>query len=107
MFKLIDGSAFKRSRHVCCVSLDLVEKPHQCVICLNYVPEETVTSPKRFLKKLPCGHAFHVHCIDRWLVKHISCPTCRQMVYYPCTIPKDHQFIATVISPDYVNLDFI
>lgn len=106
MFKLIDGQAFKMSRHVCCVSLDRVEKPYQCVVCLNYVPEGTIASPKRFLKKLPCGHAFHIKCINEWLFKHISCPTCRHTVYYPCTIPKE-TFVAHVISPDYINLDFL
>lgn len=104
IYKLIDGYAYKRSRHVCCVSLNRVEKPHQCVICLNRMPEH-VSSPKRFLKILPCGHAFHVRCIDQWLVKRISCPTCRQIVYFPCTVPTTEPFIAHVISPDYVNLE--
>ncbi|KAG6521640.1 hypothetical protein ZIOFF_018765 [Zingiber officinale] len=27
-----------------------------------------------------CNHIFHVVCIDVWLVKHDSCPTCRQEV---------------------------
>lgn len=103
MFKLIDGNAFKRSRHVCCVSLDRVEKPHQCVVCLNQTPEN-VTGPKRFLKKLPCGHVFHVNCINRWLFKHVSCPTCRQMVYNPCTISNE-RYIAFVIDPNYINLE--
>lgn len=105
MFKLIDGHAFKQSRHLCCVSLDRVEKPHQCVVCLNYVPEDSISSPKRFLKKLPCGHVFHVRCINQWLVKHISCPTCRQMVYLPCPAPADQTFMARVINADYINLD--
>ncbi|KAG6510564.1 hypothetical protein ZIOFF_028589 [Zingiber officinale] len=26
------------------------------------------------------NHIFHVVCIDVWLVKHDSCPTCRQVV---------------------------
>ncbi|KAG6536576.1 hypothetical protein ZIOFF_001634 [Zingiber officinale] len=25
-----------------------------------------------------CNHIFHVVCIDVWLMKHDSCPTCRQ-----------------------------
>ena len=104
-YKIIEGQALKKSRHVCCVSINRVELPHQCVVCLNYIPEQIV-GPKRYLKKLPCGHAFHVRCIDKWLVKHISCPTCRQTVYLPCVVPSQ-LYTAHVLSSDYINLDLI
>lgn len=29
------------------------------------------------LRKLPCGHCFHVQCIDLWLYKNDTCPLCR------------------------------
>ncbi|XP_044947668.1 RING-H2 finger protein ATL74-like [Hordeum vulgare subsp. vulgare] len=46
-----------------------------CAICLS----EFVDGEK--VRVLPlCGHGFHVHCVDAWLVSHGSCPTCRQPV---------------------------
>lgn len=44
-----------------------------CPICLgDFVEGEDV----RFFPR--CNHGFHVKCIDKWLVLHSSCPTCRQ-----------------------------
>ncbi|GFP98145.1 E3 ubiquitin-protein ligase rnf6 [Phtheirospermum japonicum] len=30
---------------------------------------------------LKCGHAFHYHCIAKWLGDNDSCPTCRQQAH--------------------------
>ncbi len=30
---------------------------------------------------LKCNHTFHLHCIDRWLLKNRTCPICRFNVY--------------------------
>lgn len=44
----------------------------ECVICLaDFEPGDRV----RVLPK--CYHGFHVHCIDKWLSSHTSCPKCR------------------------------
>ncbi|XP_074503867.1 E3 ubiquitin-protein ligase RNF103 isoform X1 [Sebastes fasciatus] len=48
----------------------------ECVVCLeNFVSEE-------LLMGLPCGHAFHQHCIVVWLAagRH-CCPVCRWPSY--------------------------
>ena len=46
------------------------EKKNVCAICLENVCEKSV-------KRLPCCHSFHQTCIDKWLEKKPSCPTCR------------------------------
>lgn len=45
----------------------------ECAICLT---EFECGEPVRVLPG--CDHAFHVKCIDRWLLARSSCPTCRQ-----------------------------
>ena len=43
----------------------------ECAICQEeYQEEETV-------KKMPCLHLFHPHCIDSWLRVNGTCPICR------------------------------
>lgn len=42
-----------------------------CSVCLsNFQPGDVC-------RKLPCNHYFHQECIDCWLKKAKSCPTCR------------------------------
>ncbi|CAN6214752.1 unnamed protein product [Urochloa humidicola] len=46
--------------------------PFDCAVCLC----EFAGDDK--LRLLPtCGHAFHVPCIDAWLLSHSTCPLCR------------------------------
>ncbi|KAL0794261.1 hypothetical protein Bca101_065638 [Brassica carinata] len=46
--------------------------PFDCPVCLC----EFETEDK--LRLLPtCSHAFHVDCIDTWLLSHSTCPLCR------------------------------
>jgi hypothetical protein len=48
----------------------LVTADH-CVVCQEALPVGTVA------KLMPCGHAFHPDCLDKWVLKSNSCPTCR------------------------------
>lgn len=45
-----------------------------CSVCIS----DYVAGNK--LRRLPCAHEFHVHCIDRWLSENCTCPVCRQPV---------------------------
>ncbi|XP_010548630.1 PREDICTED: RING-H2 finger protein ATL13-like [Tarenaya hassleriana] len=52
--------------------IGLKNYPFDCAVCLcEFEPEDTL----RLLPK--CSHAFHVDCIDTWLLSHSTCPLCR------------------------------
>ena len=46
----------------------------ECSICLQETKE---TEYSRLLK---CGHKFHKKCIDKWIIKHNTCPICRTLI---------------------------
>lgn len=49
-----------------------VKDPFDCAVCLcEFEAEDKL----RLLPK--CSHAFHVECIDTWLLSHSTCPLCR------------------------------
>ncbi|KAK8568749.1 hypothetical protein V6N13_106639 [Hibiscus sabdariffa] len=65
-----------------------VENPFDCAVCLcEFEPEDK-------LRLLPnCSHAFHMECIDTWLLSHSTCPLCR------ATLLPDFSPINTSSSP--------
>jgi hypothetical protein len=66
----------------------------ECSICIDEFKED------QNLRKLGCGHKFHQHCIDQWLVKQPSCPNCKSQV-------RDHSYINDngVRNPENVDFD--
>ena len=46
----------------------------RCVICMI---EFTVGDPVRYL---PCMHTYHTECIDDWLMRSFTCPSCMEPV---------------------------
>ncbi|GAB2276556.1 hypothetical protein Dimus_011276 [Dionaea muscipula] len=54
------------------------KEPFDCAVCLCEFSE------KDKLRLLPlCGHAFHVSCIDTWLMSNSTCPLCRGTLFTP------------------------
>ena len=43
-----------------------------CVICLSKFELKSKIRP------LPCNHAFHAKCVDKWLRTNRTCPICRR-----------------------------
>jgi E3 ubiquitin-protein ligase synoviolin len=42
-----------------------------CIVCRD----QMTTSQQ--IKVLPCGHIFHLHCLQHWIRQRSSCPVCR------------------------------
>ncbi|KAE8668250.1 RING-H2 finger protein ATL47 [Hibiscus syriacus] len=53
-----------------------LKEPFDCAVCLCEFLEEDK------LRLLPlCSHAFHIDCIDTWLMSNSTCPLCRGTVF--------------------------
>ncbi|XP_074590415.1 RING-H2 finger protein ATL46-like [Curcuma longa] len=54
------------------------KEPFDCAVCLCEFAQEDK------LRLLPmCGHAFHINCIDTWLLSNSTCPLCRGALFAP------------------------
>lgn len=50
------------------------KKSRECVICMiEFCVDEAV-------RYLPCMHIYHVSCIDDWLMRSLTCPSCMEPV---------------------------
>ena len=53
---------------------DGCKKSRECVICMvEFLIGESV-------RYLPCLHIYHVSCIDDWLMRSFTCPSCMEPV---------------------------
>ncbi|KAF8377334.1 hypothetical protein HHK36_030711 [Tetracentron sinense] len=69
----------------------------ECSVCLNEFQEDET------LRLLPkCSHAFHLPCIDTWLISHTNCPLCRSRIVTNSTEPH-----LSLIEPNYENLGIL
>ncbi|KAG6403948.1 hypothetical protein SASPL_136182 [Salvia splendens] len=52
-----------------------LKEPFNCAVCLSEL--SFLDKPK----VLPnCSHAFHIHCIETWLLSNSTCPLCRSLI---------------------------
>lgn len=55
-----------------------LKEPFDCAVCLCEFSEHDK------LRLLPlCSHAFHIDCIDTWLLSNSTCPLCRGTLFSP------------------------
>jgi hypothetical protein len=80
----INNVMYARLRY-CCISNRSRDAINSgiCPICLSGLFVCGPSKPRRYLKRLQCGHVFHPKCINRWLRKCIQCPMCRAEAYAP------------------------
>ncbi|XP_047065712.1 RING-H2 finger protein ATL46-like [Lolium rigidum] len=61
------------------------KEPFDCAVCLCEFGAEDR------LRLLPlCGHAFHLNCIDTWLLSNSTCPLCRGVLFAPGLTAEDN-----------------
>ncbi|KAL5111412.1 hypothetical protein TcWFU_001599 [Taenia crassiceps] len=61
----------------------------QCAICIE------VFKPQDLIRSLPCRHMYHRACIDPWLLKHRSCPLCKQNILIACGLSLAEEDVAS------------
>ncbi|CAG9313425.1 unnamed protein product [Blepharisma stoltei] len=54
-----------------------------CVICMEDFKGDSN------VRKLNCGHIFHVECIDEWFKHHKACPMCKRDCEVPDIVVKE------------------
>ncbi|CAH8282622.1 unnamed protein product [Eruca vesicaria subsp. sativa] len=65
----------------------------QCSVCLgDYQANEKLQQIP------PCGHTFHMDCIDLWLTSHTTCPLCRLSLIPESSLDRSQQNPETVSS---------
>ncbi|WOG96839.1 hypothetical protein DCAR_0416176 [Daucus carota subsp. sativus] len=71
----VDQSFIDNLPIFCYKSVIGVKDPFDCAVCLcEFEGEDKL----RLLPK--CSHAFHMDCVDTWLLSHSTCPLCRSCI---------------------------
>lgn len=68
---------------------ELAAADHMCIICRENMHwpatyermRKRPLHPRKYPKKLRCGHILHLACLKDWLERSESCPLCRKKVF--------------------------
>ena len=71
MFGLILGMQTEKIERIPTRRATSEDCKEQCVVCLENFTKGQV------MRILPCKHAFHRQCIDKWLESSTTCPICK------------------------------
>lgn len=66
-----------------------------CTICLD--PFAEADGPTCLIRN--CGHTFHQKCIEEWMMRSGTCPSCR----IPCSSSADLQRLILATVPANIN----
>ncbi|KAG2312355.1 hypothetical protein Bca52824_023912 [Brassica carinata] len=72
----------------------------QCSVCLG-----DYQANDKLQQIPPCGHTFHMDCIDLWLTSHTTCPLCRLSLIPKSSLDHSQQNPETVSSISISNSD--
>ncbi|CAL9106840.1 unnamed protein product, partial [Musa acuminata var. zebrina] len=75
-------------------SIIYLEDPFDCAVCLCQFEAD---DKLRLLPK--CSHAFHVQCIDTWLMSHSTCPLCRRSLLPDLSLTDSFGPVVLVLEP--------
>ena len=79
----------------------------ECAVCSASLSESTTTvittttaAPAPVVVvRLPCGHDFHLVCLDRWLQASPTCPLCRQTPWLrSVAVPKPDEHLGGAVA---------
>ncbi|KAL0916539.1 hypothetical protein M5K25_014060 [Dendrobium thyrsiflorum] len=76
------------------------KEPFDCAVCLCEFSDDDK------LRLLPiCGHAFHLNCIDTWLLSNSTCPLCRGALFIQGLAIENPMFDFDELREDEENPD--
>lgn len=78
----LSGLSGKELQEVPCFYyiVNIMGQTSACAICLDSFKNEELC---RIFPN--CTHVFHAHCVDLWLVRRLTCPTCRTPFLVRCS----------------------
>ncbi|KAL0877084.1 hypothetical protein Bca101_026789 [Brassica carinata] len=102
-FIYVDEAAASTGLLLECVAVVALFPPtisQRCSVCLG-----DYQANDKLQQIPPCGHTFHMDCIDLWLTSHTTCPLCRLSLIPKSSLDHSQQNPETVSSISISNSD--